>query len=358
MTKVPLVPSRLVLAAAIAVAASCAAIHAPSTDQESVARPTTNARFDDLKRAAVWTRTDVASMDLRVGPQDKGAFPPFAAVSCDYVERKVEGTPKFTCALAPDDQVKIKYGADNTEVYGEIAASRLLWALGFGADRWYPVSVTCHRCPSDPHRDQRPTDRDVLFEIAALERRLPGKIIESHPDEGWSWSELDLVSEEAGGAPAEQRDALKLLAVLMQHTDSKHEQQRLICLDAKRAEQCAAPFMYIHDVGLTFGKTSSLNRQAPSGANFENWSKVRIWTDPKKCIGNLPKSLTGTLSDPTIHEPGRKFLAGLLAQLSDAQLHDLFEVARFPVISRASADDWVAAFKDKRDQIAGITCGN
>jgi hypothetical protein len=38
--------------------------------------------------------------------------------------------------------------------------------------------------------------------------------------------------------------------------------------------------------------------------------------------------LTGTIGDPVIHEAGRRF-ADLLSQLSDAQLRDLFEVARF-----------------------------
>jgi hypothetical protein len=357
MAKVPLVPSRLALVAVVSVAASLATMRAQTAEKKAEVPPTAAARLGDIKRAAVWTQTDIESMDLRSGPQGKGALPPFASVSCAYVERKIEGTPKFTCALAPGDDVKIKYGVDNAEVYGVVAASRLLWALGFGADRWYPVSVTCHRCPEQPHRDERPSDHDVVFEVAALERQLPGKTIESHADEGWRWSELDLVSEDAGGAPPAERDALKLLAVMLQHTDSKAQQQRLICLDAKQIEDCRSPFMYIHDLGLTFGKATAFNRSGPSGVNFDNWSKAPVWKDRQKCVGNLPESQTGTLSDPVIHEPGRKFLAGLLAQLSDGQLRDLFEVARFPQRSHTSADDWLTAFKAKREQIASVTCG-
>ena len=36
------------------------------------------------------------------------------------------------------------------------------------------------------------------------------------------------------GAPRAQRDALKLLAVFLQHTDRKPEQQRIVCLGAKK----------------------------------------------------------------------------------------------------------------------------
>ena len=65
-----------------------------------------------------------------------------------------------------------------------------------------------------------------------------------------------------------------------------------------------------------------------------------------------------------ISEEGRAFLADLLTQLSDAQLHDLFEVARFPLRSQGvkpdkpmiTTDQWVDAFKEKRDEIIRRSC--
>jgi hypothetical protein len=45
--------------------------------------------------------------------------------------------------------------------------------------------------------------------------------------------------------------------------------------------------------------------------------------------------------------------------LTDRQLHDLFEVARFTKRDpRASVDDWVRVFKAKRDAIAARHCAN
>ena len=38
------------------------------------------------------------------------------------------------------------------------------------------------------------------------------------------------VDPEFGGAPRAHRDAMKLLAVFLQHTDTKPEQQRIVCL--------------------------------------------------------------------------------------------------------------------------------
>ena len=53
--------------------------------------------------------------------------------------------------------------------------------------------------------------------------------------------------------------------------------------------------------------------------------EVPVWTGATVCIGNLAPSQSGTLDNPHIGKAGRKFLADLLVQLSDAQLHDLFE---------------------------------
>jgi len=81
-------------------------------------------------------------------------------------------------------------------------------------------------------------------------------------------------------------------------------------------------------------------------------------------VAELGRSFGGTLTNPRISEAGRAFLAGLLVQLSDAQLRDLFEAARVNLRPRgpgedsppASIDEWVAAFKLKRAQIVDQHC--
>jgi hypothetical protein len=184
-------------------------------------------RMDAIRRAQVWTKTDVSAMDIKTGPTGEGAFAPGATVNCEYVDKKMTGrSPKFTCKVAPDDEVKVKFGPANGEVYGEVAASRLFWALGFGADRMYPVKIVCKGCPPNIEG----TD------VAAIERKLPGREIESDIETGWAWRELDLIEPDKGGASLAERDALKLLAVFMQHTDSKAIQQRLICLEPEASK--------------------------------------------------------------------------------------------------------------------------
>jgi hypothetical protein len=179
------------------------------------------------------------------------------------------------------------------------------------------------------------------------------------------------VDEAAGGATLAERDALKLLAVFVQHTDTKPANQALICLDKpprlteplndddETDAPCEHPFMMVPDLGNTFGHANLFNRNSTSPVNFHDWQSMSIWRDKGKgsCVGNLSKSATGTLVNPRISEAGRRFLADRLVQLSDAQLHDLFDVARFTRRDPShTVHDWVRVFKEKRDEIVNATC--
>jgi len=369
------------LGAALALLLAVTLTGAPEARTKKAARKPSNtlkqisdeARVTIIQHAQVWTPTTVSEMDLRLGPQGEGAFQPNAAVSCDYVEEKLDGSsPKFDCRLDDGSVVKVKYGLGG-EVQGEVLSTRLLWALGFGADRMYPAVVTCRGCSVDPWNKRRSVAETHVFERAVIERKAAGRAIETKKTKGWAWPELEFVDRTLGGAPIEQRDALKLLAVFIQHSDSKPEQQRLACLgrhdevdeEGNRAGLCAKPFMLLNDVGQTFGKANLYNRDNVSAANFEGWSKTKVFENGEACVGNISLSGTGTLDHPKISEAGRAFLTGLMTQLTDGQLHDLFEVARVELRSRkpgsgeapASIDEWVAAFKNKRDEIANRRCG-
>jgi hypothetical protein len=367
----------LVLAVAAELVTACAPLNTQRSNLQTQStkagehhakaiRLSPKARLEAIRRAQVWRAVDVGAANLRVGPTGPGAFAPGATGRCDYREKEMGGrTPKFTCVVPPDDELRVKYGSDNGEVFAEVAATRLLWALGFPADRMYPVRVECQGCSQDPHGKPRPTRDLVVFDPAAVERKMPGHLMESQLDGGWSWAELDLVDESAGGAPRAQRDGLKLLAALLQHSDNKPSQQRLYCghaLDeAEGTAVCRDPWMMVQDLGITFGRSNVFNRGTVGSVNFERWSSVPVWAGGAKCVANLAPTQTGSLENPQIGEAGRKFLADLLVQLSDAQLHDLFEVARFSQrrvdnTRPATTEQWVDEFKKKRDQVVARTC--
>ena len=147
--------------------------------------------------------------------------------------------------------------------------------------------------------------------------------------------------------------------VLLAHWDNKSENQRLVCLSGESGpalSKCRRPLAMLQDVGGTFG---------PRKVDLEAWERTPIWTDRGRCttdMSTLPYD-GSTFAAVTISEAGRRHLASLLAQLSDAQLADLFAAARFDqptglLPSAAGAiDAWVRVFRQKADAIsAGPAC--
>ena len=143
MLRSPLVCTIIVV---VALALGCGNLRFRARDDRHTI--TASERLAAIKHAQVWQPTSIRSLNLEAGPKGKGAFAENAVVTCTYVEETFAGaTPKFGCKIADDDHVKVRYGRDNNEIFAGVAATRLLWALGFGADALYPVHVICRGCP-------------------------------------------------------------------------------------------------------------------------------------------------------------------------------------------------------------------
>ena len=317
-------------------------------------------REDALARAKVWRQpaTPIGAADLRSDPP--GPFQGLDEIECRYQLKVTSGlTPKFHCVLPSGRVVKVKYGRANAEPRTELAATRLLSALGFGADRMYLVKrVRCAGCPVYPHpwwgllNSLFTRDGHVDFKDVAVEDALHGRSIEAGHHRGWSWPEMDKVDPARGGASRAERDAFRLIAVFLADWDNKPENQRLVCLPGGDLPDggCSTPFAYLSDVGATFG---------PWGLDLEAWRATPVWADPSSCLVSM-KSLPfqgATFPDTRISESGRRFLADEMKQLQPAQVRDLFTVAGFPDFMKSSkaghnVDNWVSAFEDKVRQIA------
>ncbi len=271
-------------------------------------------------------------------------------------------TPKFYCQLMGPDQtgvyaplvkangtpekIKVKYiprqldpnGRANEEIYGEVLGTRLLWALGFAADRMFYVREThCHGCTlnpfSDRHQDPTTLKNPRVFSPTAIEKKFSGEavVLQESPEdmerrdpqatepqikEGVSFKEL---MRNFSTDPTQKyyqyrdRDALRLLAVFMQHKDVKAANHRLVCPEINPAGKCVGqPIMMIQDIGSSFGvgvKNFSFFK-----VDFNRFKSEPVWKDPAKCQGSLtiPFLPDPGMSNPIISESGRKFLAQLL----------------------------------------------
>jgi hypothetical protein len=287
-------------------------------------------------------------------------------LTCRFISRLPTGTSaKFDCVVEGGQVVKVKYGR-NPETAAEVAATRLLSALGFAADRMSIVpSVRCYGCPRYPFFAMRllqltgtyawyPPHGDDEgysdFTWSAIERKFDAAPIELPDRKGWGWWELDRI-DPAVGASRTDVDAMRLMAVFLAHWDNKDENQRLACLDRTGATDmpCARPIAMMQDLGATFG---------PTKANVARWEALPIWSDRNACTVSM-KALPhqgATFSDARISEAARVQIGRQLSALSDAQIRGLFAAARFPEHYSGTSDEedlaaWHAAFKNRVRQI-------
>jgi len=340
---------------------------APPRDKPVWGRETpADVRTLALRQARVWMPADPAAVDFEANPPDPNGLLSQPIVRCRYLDGPVRGTtPKFDCVLPDGEVVKVKYGR-NPEIHAELAATRLLAALGFGADRTYLVSrLRCYGCVRTPFYTTRVLDyvhaREVVsrsvpedsytdFEWVAVERRLDGAEIEVEGEDGWAWYELDPI-DPARGANRAERDALRLAAMLLAHWDNKAANQRLLCLSpSSPGTACARPFAYAHDLGATFG---------PKKVDFEQWRDTPVWADASQCLVSMRQFPYhgGTFPDTRISEAGRQLLVRQLSALTERHAVALFTGARFPEFNGRGAEDgdanaWARALLEKAHQIA------
>jgi len=337
------------------------------------------AHDDALRRAQVWIEPDtpIERATLDRNPDDLEQYASAGRVECRFKPGGVSGTtPKFDCELPNGKTVKVKYGAGNPEIYTEVVASRLLAVLGFPTDRMYVVDVVrCFGCPADPFEKLQCVNEGQTvdecfpqvdystaqdFQPAVIERPVEGRRIETQKERGWAWDELDKIDSNAGGASRAQVDALRLLAVFLNHWDNKAKNQRLLCLGEKEPRgrtskpgPCKRPLAMIQDLGATFG---------PDKLDLQRWSQSPIWSDPASCTVSMKALPYGgsTFGDIQISEAGRRFLADRLTKLSPTQLRALFVGARITQYPHknagaASVEAWVQAFQEKVRSIADRT---
>ena len=370
-------------------------------------------RLNHLRQAEVWTDIATNTLDLKAGSQESRSFTFNEEVTCKYHTpgRKISGaTPKFLCEI-DGVSYRVKYlerndPSSNREVFAETAASRLFWALGFGADLSYPVQIRCQGCPASPHegptRQERASGRyktrTRALGLALIGVRFDGATIECDPGQGWKWQELDeYVGTYIPSEPrSDERDvelmevrkhveALKLLQVFVQHGDCKAKQQRLICLPggiildepnittdedeesiAGRAS-CRQSYAIVDDLGATFGGAGNFTKSSAK-MSLKHWVAKPVFDlehyhrTNGQCKGVLNTSTAcgGGIENPIITETGRQFLLERLRSLSDSQIRDIFIAARVEMLytndDEGQVDEWARVFKDKVQQIATHPC--
>ena len=366
-----------------------------------------------LAHATMWKDPGRLSPDeILAGPSD--VFPYSATealdgISCTFAEpgQKLGGrSAKFLCRTSDGRTLRPKYWdserhAGNREVFAIVAATRLMWALGFEVLHALPINLRCHECPGNPMTGEgaRAT-REYVAAISVYPPSGPRILSRDDPDQGWSWRELDDAIKALPSGPERTRqrmhfDALTLLGVLMQHGDRKPEQQVLYCdepVDMAAGERttskargapaifverpgssaCPGSAVAIVDVGATFGGAGHTSSNETAKMDLDAWRNKTVFQEGVNgaCRARLTVSLAAGRDgegNPEISEDGRRFLLEQLERLTPAHVRAIFTAARVDRLSRArtassggggsaAIDEWVAAFADKLRQIETRRC--
>ena len=284
------------------------------------------------------------------------------------------------------DHFKIKYlkpphPNHNTrfnEVFTEVAASRIMWVLGFPADHVYPVgSAACVGCTADPFtenlQDNKASLKDapVVFKVVSAERETPWDVINPEDDETWSWT--DAAKFYSDGEWTHQQkveyDSYRLALGLFHYHNAIAQQNRLACAEWEEAtaghpKVCRKPMIFAQDLGSTFGKAKAgfdLFGTNPRGS-LSDWESQTVFLKPANC--ELRATLEG---DKQVLKEAQTLMIQRLARLDAPTVKSIFRIARFHMmdqkqlrrlrdggshdVEEAALDEWTAVFLQRIEEI-------
>lgn len=288
------------------------------------------------------------------------------------------------------DRFKIKYlkppypdhNPRFNEVFTTLAASRIMWILGFPADSVYPAAAaSCIGCGSDPFgnklTDNKASLKDApaVFKIVSAERELPWDEINPDDDETWSWTDTAKYYSDGEWSHKQkvEFDAYRLALGLIHYHNALPQQNRLDCAEWGQSADgqpkvCSKPVIYVHDLGSTFGKKRSgfdLFGTNPRGS-FDAWKPQTVFVNPGNC--ELRATLLG---DKQVLKEAQDLMVQRLARLDRETVKSIFRVARFNMmdqkqvhrlrssgaqnVDEAALDEWTDVFLQRIAEIRAAT---
>jgi len=277
----------------------------------------------------------VASRDLYWGSGSEARVPkpPFT-----FVSENLTGTkPKINVTDAASVPWSVKFATvrpGDNEVHSEIAASRLVWALGYFVDENYFVKEGRIEGVKGLKRAAEVVGADGAFRVARFERRNP------EAQEAGNWD-----IEENRFKGTRELSGLQTLMMLLGNWD--YTLGNTVALRLPLANGDVEERYLVSDLGSTFGRMRGGAKLAPSRWNLEEFSHTKYLNG--LVLGrlefNTPLLGAKPLSIPIEHA---RWVAAMISQLTDAQIRQAFEA------SGASADDIAAFSVEVRKRITDL----
>ena len=244
----------------------------------------------------LWEPVDIKSRDLFRGPTSEGIVP--AVERMEFIGRQPGGNNlKFRLKDANGREWVAKI-ADESQA--EVAATRLLWAIGYKTE----------------------IDQIVRSLSIAKVGNFKNARFEARPETikrgvRWSWTNNPFVG-------TKEFDGLRLMMAFINNWDLKDENNIVITENGKS-------YMMVSDLGSSFGKLahSSKSRAGRSVNKPEHFAEAGFIKSVENGVLVLDYRGKGENWLKGIKVENARWLADLLLQLSDKQISDAFRAANY-----------------------------
>jgi hypothetical protein len=273
--------------------------------------------------------TDIASRDLRYGQGGESHVPQGTVFK--FVKEDMSGTnPKLIVTDESGNKWKMKLGA---EAKPEVAASRLVWAVGyFTNENYFVPQLQIKGLPAHLHRGQH-----FIFAGGAVQNARLQRMDKSEEKEGnWKWKQDPFTG-------TRELNGLRVLMALINNWDLKDVNNKIV---VEKTAGAPREIYYVSDLGASFGTSGMVLGHSKSRGNLAAYESSRFITKLTPQYVNVATPSRATLVelfDPpeyvmrlhlrwigrNIPRTDAKWMAGLLQRLSPAQIRDAFRAAGY-----------------------------
>ena len=250
-------------------------------------------------KAVLWEPVDIESRDLFNGPGGTEMAPDLSKI--EFIKEEKDGHNK---------KFRIKDGAGRTwvaklgrEAKPEIAAVRLIWALGYKSEINYlvpKITIPGQGTYENVRLEARPDNIERLEE--------------------WKWKENPFLG-------TNELEGLKMMMVFLNNWDVLDLQNKVLQADGEL-------HYIVSDLGSTFGKLGSNNlpvvyRIGRSTGNPDDYVNTKFIARVDGDIVDLAYKGKNRDIFEGFSTDNAAWLAGLLNRLTDKQIEDAFRAARY-----------------------------
>ena len=303
---------------------ACATMDPPKGDDAWRQIPGTPVLWQD--------RGSVGNLDLYwgMGSAERAPKPPFT-----FIEEDVTGTnPKLKVRDANNVEWTVKFAGTEphkNEVHAEVAATRLVWALGYLAEENYFIPSGKIDKVAGLKRAAEVVGADGTFQKARFERKDPALKDTEHT---WSFKANPFVG-------TKELSGIKILTAALHHWDLKHDNTSIV--QVQRNGRLEAWYLF-SDLGSTFGKMEGLPRVI---SGRDRWNLVAYSEEPLVegvRDGYVHLNHDGTADIDPVPVEHVKWFASVASQLTPEQVRRAFEAAG---ASAEERDGFTARFLEK-----------